>query len=168
MDELRYYLLPLSGALNIAVCDVFKDRRENAADIINKFYKNNNDHLPQCIPYLDFEDILQRKDIDAVHITTPDHWHVTAAIKAARAGKHIMLAKPLGLSYPEYRILGKELTDNNVRFHYGAQQRTSEHMQLGYNMIREGLIGDIGRVDVWARGTFRKRGCCPKECIKPS
>lgn len=152
MDELRSYLLPLKGAYNIAVCDVFKDRCENAANVINKFYKDNNDPLPECNTYLDFEEILQRKDIDAVHITTPDHWHVPLAIKAARAGKHIMLAKPLGLSYPEYQILAKELAANDVRFHYGTQQRTSEHMQLGYKMIREGLIGDIERVDVWAPG----------------
>jgi predicted dehydrogenase len=152
MDELVFYLLPLREALNVAVCDVFKDRRENAAAVIKKFYNDNNDHVPECAAYLDFEEIIRRKDIDAVHITTPDHWHVPAAIKAARAGKHIMLAKPLGLSYPEYRILSKELTENNVRFHYGTQQRTSLHMQLGYNMIREGLIGDIGRVDVWAPG----------------
>jgi predicted dehydrogenase len=152
MDELMYYILPVREAANIAVCDVFKGRRENAAMVINKFYKDNNDHLPECMPYLNFDEILQRKDIDAVHITTPDHWHVPAAIKAARAGKHIMLAKPLGLSYPEYRVLAKELTDNNVRFHYGTQQRTSEHMKLGYNLIREGLIGDVTRVDVWAPG----------------
>jgi len=152
MDELIYYILPLRGALNIAVCDVFKDRRDNAAAHINKFYKDNNDKVPECLSYLDFEEILQRKDIDAVHITTPDHWHVPAAIKAARAGKHIMLAKPLGLSYPEYGVLSRELAANNVHFHYGTQQRTFDHMKLGYDMIREGLIGDIQQVDVWAPG----------------
>lgn len=150
--ELKYYLLPLRGAYNVAVSDVFKDRRDKAAGMINKFYKDNNDPAPECIPYLDFEEILQRKDIDAVHITTPDHWHVPAAIKAARAGKHIMLAKPLGLSYPNYEILRKEVSNNDVHFHYGTQQRTSEHMILGYNMIREGLIGEIERVDVWSPG----------------
>lgn len=150
--EMMNYLLPLREALNVAVCDVFKDRRDEAAKIVNKFYKDNNDFSIECKAYLDFEEILQRKDIDAVHITTPDHWHVPAAIKAARAGKHIMLAKPLGLSYPEYQILAKELADNDVRFHYGTQQRTIEHMKLGYNMIKEGVIGDIERVDVWAPG----------------
>jgi predicted dehydrogenase len=150
--ELIYYLLPVRSALNIAVCDVHKDRRDNAAGLINKFYKDNNDTAPQCLPYLDFEEILARKDIDAVHITTPDHWHVPAAIKAARAGKHIMLAKPLGLSYPEYQILAKELAASNVRFHYGTQQRTSDHMKLGYNLIREGAIGEIERIEVWAPG----------------
>jgi len=149
--ELIYYLLPLRGAANIAVCDVFRDRRENAAETINNFYKTNSDTV-ECKAYLDFEEILQRKDIDAVHITTPDHWHVPAAIKAARAGKHIMLAKPLGLSYPEYQILAKELKSNSVKFHYGTQQRTSDHMKLGYEMIRDGLIGEIERADVWAPG----------------
>jgi predicted dehydrogenase len=150
--ELIYYLLPLKGALNIAVSDVFKTRRENAAVAINKFYKDNNDIVPDCQAYLDFEEILQRKDIDAVHITTPDHWHVPAAIRAARAGKHIMLAKPLGLSYPAYETLTREVAANDVRFHYGTQQRTSDHMKLGYNMIKDGLIGEIERVDVWAPG----------------
>jgi predicted dehydrogenase len=150
--ELRYYLLPLRSAYNVAVCDVHKDRRENTAELINKFYKDNNDPAPQCMPYLDFEEILSRKDIDAVHITTPDHWHVPLAIKAARAKKHIMLAKPLGLSYPNYQILAKELASNDVRFHYGTQQRTSDHMKLGYNLIREGAIGDVVRAEVWAPG----------------
>jgi predicted dehydrogenase len=151
-SELVYYLLPVRSALNIAVCDVHKDRRENAAGLIDKFYADNNDRVPKCQSYLDFEEILQRKDIDAVHITTPDHWHVPAAIRAARAGKHIMLAKPLGLSYPEYKILEKELKDRNLRFHYGTQQRTSPHMKLGHDLIREGRIGDIERVEVWAPG----------------
>jgi predicted dehydrogenase len=150
--ELMTYFLPLRGALNIAVCDVHKTRREEVADVINKFYRKNNFTSHECKSYLDMDELLQRKDIDAVHITTPDHWHVNAAIKAARAGKHIMLAKPLGLSYPEYLKLGKELTDHKVRFHYGTQQRTFEHMQLGYNMIRDGLIGDVNRVEAWAPG----------------
>ena len=151
-EELMTYFLPLREALNIAVCDTFKDRRENTASKINKFYKENNFTSEECKAYLDMDELLQRKDIDAVHITTPEHWHVLAAIKAARAGKHIMLAKPLGLSYPQNVVLAKELKDHNVRFHYGTQQRTFQHMQLAYNMIRDGAIGEIGRAAVWAPG----------------
>ena len=150
--ELMSYFVPLRDAMNIAVCDTFKDRRENTAAKINQFYKENNFTTEQCKAYLDMDELLQRKDIDAVHITTPDHWHVMAAIKAAKAGKHIMLAKPLGLSYPQNLILAKALKDNNVKFHYGTQQRSMVHMQLGYNMIRDGLIGEIVRADVWAPG----------------
>jgi predicted dehydrogenase len=151
-DELMGYFLPLREALNIAVCDTFRDRRENTAKRINDFYKENKFTAEDCKTYLEMDELLARKDIDAVHITTPDHWHVLAAIKAARAGKHIMLAKPLGLSYPLNQVLAKELKAYNVKFHYGTQQRTLEHMKIGYDMIREGLIGDIERVDVWAPG----------------
>ena len=151
-DELMNYFVPLREALNIAICDTFRDRRETIAQRIDQFYKENKFTSEACKTYLDMDELLARKDIDAVHITTPDHWHVLAAIKAARAGKHIMLAKPLGLSYPLNLVLAKELKANNVRFHYGTQQRTLDHMKMGYDMIREGLIGDIERVDVWAPG----------------
>ena len=153
-EELMTYFLPLRDALNIAVCDTFKGRRENIAKQINQFYKENKFTSDECKAYLNLDEMLERKDIDAVHITTPDHWHVLAAIKAARAGKHIMLAKPLGLSYPQNLVLAKELKINNVKFHYGTQQRSFAHMQLGHDMIRDGLIGEIERVDVWAPSKF--------------
>ena len=130
--ELVSYFLPLTDSRSIAVCDPFKNRREIVANNINKYYTDNEVSFDECKAYLDMDEMLQRKDIDAVHITTPDHWHVLAAIKAARAGKHVMLAKPLGLSYPQNITLAKELKENNVKFHYGTQQRSFEHLQLGY------------------------------------
>jgi predicted dehydrogenase len=150
--EMLSYFLPLKETLNVAVCDTFKDRRENAANKINQFYLKNDSSSDVCKTYLDMDELLQRNDIDAVHITTPDHWHIPAAIKAARAGKHVMVAKPLGLSYPQNVALAKILKDNNLIFHYGTQQRSYEHMQLVHNMIRDGSIGEIERVDVWAPG----------------
>lgn len=150
--ELTNYFLPLEGSRSVAVCDVYRQRREMGVELIKSTYRENGINSPDCTPYLDFEELLMREDIDAVHITTPDHWHVLGAIKAARAGKHIMLAKPLGLSYPNYRILQKELNKNNVRFHYATQQRTMKHMQLGIKLIKEGEIGEIEHLDVWAPG----------------
>ena len=151
-DELKSYFLPLEGSRSVATCDVHLDRREKSAELIRSYYREKGMKAPDCTPYLDFEEVLMRDDIDAVHITTPDHWHVVAAIKAARAGKHIMLAKPLGLSYPNYMLLQQELKKHDVRFHYGTQQRTMRHMQLGIDLIRGGKIGEIERVDVWAPG----------------
>ncbi len=150
--ELKYYFMPLKSSYQVAVSDVWQDRRDNWTKQINDYYKKNGIKAPECKSYLNFVEILERDDIDAVHITTPDHWHVPAAIKAARAGKHIMLAKPLGLSYPNYLILQKELEKNQVHFHYGTQQRSMRHLKLGVNMIKDGLIGDIERVQVWAPG----------------
>ncbi|MFA6126885.1 MAG: Gfo/Idh/MocA family oxidoreductase [Bacteroidales bacterium] len=151
-DELMSYFLQVKDAMNIAVADTFQSRRENAAAVINKYYKDNNLAMAECKAYLDFREILERKDIDAVHITTPDHWHIPAAILAARAGKHIMLAKPLGLSYPGFMTLKSEVAKNGVHFHYGTQQRTSPHMKLAHDIIHDGLIGEIERADVWAPG----------------
>lgn len=107
--ELKNYLLPLEGSRITAVCDVHKYRRDESVNTVTGYYSENKIKAPKCKAYLDYEEILARNDIDAVHITTPDHWHVLMAINAARAGKHIMLAKPLGLSYPHYMILKEEL-----------------------------------------------------------
>ena len=150
--ELKNYFLHLAGSRSVAVCDVYKDRQDSSLELVTNYYKENGISDPGCIPYLYDDEILQRDDIDAVHITSPDHWHVPLAIKAARAGKHIMLAKPLGLSYPNYLILREEMKKNDVRFHYATQQRTSPHMQMAIDMIREGKIGEIERVDVWCPG----------------
>ncbi|MEN8158413.1 MAG: Gfo/Idh/MocA family oxidoreductase, partial [Bacteroidota bacterium] len=96
--ELKNYFLPLEGSRSVATCDVYRSRREKGVALIRSYYRENGISAPECTPYLDFEEMLKRDDMDAVHITTPDHWHVLGAIRAARAGKHIMLAKPLGLS----------------------------------------------------------------------
>lgn len=162
-DELQAYILPLEGSYAVAMCDVHKDRRENWAKQVNEYYKSKGIGAPECKAYLDFEEILERSDIDAVHITTPDHWHVLAAIKSAEAGKHIMLAKPLGLSYPHYIKLQNTISKNDVRFHYATQQRTFEHMKAGVSMIQEGKIGEIERVDVWCPG---KNPVSSPECVE--
>lgn len=150
--EMKNYFVPLETSYQVATCDPFQQRRDASAHYINKAYKESGFNAPKCKSYLHFNEILARDDIDGVHITTPDHWHVPLAIQAARAGKHIMLAKPLGLSYPNFKILEQELKANDVRFHYGTQQRALEHMQVGIEIIKDGTIGEIEKVEVWAPG----------------
>lgn len=150
--ELKNYFAELETCYNVATCDPFKQRRDATAAYINSKNKERGLNVPDAKPILHFEEVLERDDVDAVHITTPDHWHVPLAIHAARAGKHIMLAKPLGLSYDNFKTLEKEVKANDVRFHYGTQQRAQGHMKAGIEMIKEGVIGEIERVDVWAPG----------------
>ena len=149
---LKNWMMPVEAALNVATCDPFLERRNSAAQYINSTYQEKGVSAPECMAYRNFQEVLERSDIDAVCITTPDHWHLPLSIHAARAGKHIMLAKPLGLSYPNYKILEKELKANNVKFHYGTQQRAQSHMKLAVEMVKEGKIGDIERVEAWAPG----------------
>ena len=151
-DTMKNYFVPLDTSFSVATCDPFEQRRNASADYIRKQYREKGVKAPKCTPYLHFQEILDRIDIDAVHISTPDHWHVPLAVEAARAGKHIYLEKPLGLSYPNFKILEKEMKANDVRFHYGTQQRSMRHIQLGIEMIKDGIIGKIERVEVWAPG----------------
>ncbi|MFW6326712.1 MAG: Gfo/Idh/MocA family protein [Bacteroidota bacterium] len=149
---LKSFFMPLDASFSVATCDPFEQRRNASRDYISNTYKENKINAPKCKAYLDFEEILERSDIDAVHISTPDHWHVLLAVKAARAGKHIYLEKPLGLSYPNFKILEKELKANDVRFHYGTQQRAMQHMNVAIDMVKDGKIGEVERVDIWAPG----------------
>jgi predicted dehydrogenase len=146
---LKTYFLPLEDSLSVAVSDAHLDRRTERAELIRTHYLDNGIIAPECEAYLNFEEILARDDIDAVVMAMPDHWHVPGALKAARAGKHIYLEKPLGLSYPHYLKLQKELKARNLRFHYGTQQRVSMHMKMGIEMIAEGAIGEIEKAEVW-------------------
>ncbi len=150
--ELKAHFIPLEVSCSVATCDPFKQRREASANHINQEYRKRGYKAPECKSYLHFEEILERDDIDAVHITTPDHWHVPLAIHSARAGKHIRLAKPLGLSYDNFKLLEKEVAANDVTFTYGTQQRAQGHMKAGVAMIKDGLIGEIEKVDVWCAG----------------
>ncbi len=145
-----HYFLPVADSRSVAVCDPFADRRNNFAKAIEAHYLKEFDEKLVCQPYLDFEEILERDDIDAVHISTGDYWHLPIAIKAARAGKHIYCEKPLGLSLDNMLMLVKEAKRNKVHFHYGTQQRSLIHCQKGIDMVRSGRIGEISHVDVWA------------------
>ena len=145
-----HYFLPVADSRSVAVCDPFADRRNNFANAIEAHYLKEFDEKMVCKPYLDFEEILERDDIDAVHISTGDYWHLPIAIKAAQAGKHIYCEKPLGLSLDNMLMLEKEAKRNKVHFHYGTQQRSLTHCQKGIDMVRSGRIGEISHVDVWA------------------
>ena len=87
-------LLQSKNAQIVAVCDLDSWRLNNAQKQVNDYYsKEKGINYKGCKSYADFRQIMQQKDIDAVMISVPDHWHVPVAIEAARAGKHISLEK---------------------------------------------------------------------------
>lgn len=107
----------------LAVCDPVKWRRDAHA---------KEWEIPDA--YNDFRDVLARDDIDAVHIVTPDHWHVPIALMAARAGKDMYVEKPLGLSIGQ-SLASREITEKHGRvFQYGTQQRSMRHLRMGIEM----------------------------------
>ncbi len=146
----KNYFLPVPGSRSLATCDPFTDKREGLAQHISAFYKEKYQEEIPCTPYLDFNEIIERSDIDAVHISTGDHWHLPMAIKAANAGKHIYLEKPLGLDFDQMIELEMIMKKKNLIFQYGTQQRSLVHVKKGIEMIKAGEIGEIKNIYIWA------------------
>ncbi|MCB1122630.1 MAG: Gfo/Idh/MocA family oxidoreductase, partial [Verrucomicrobiae bacterium] len=102
-----------------------------------------------CKPYIDYRDVLAREDIDAVVVCTPDYWHVSMAAAAIRAGKDIYCEKPLSLSLEWTRRLRKVMKGTDRIFQFGTQQRSYDTFQRAVNLVRNGYIGEVKRVDCW-------------------
>jgi len=128
----------------LAVCDCFQDRRERMRDRLNKQYDGS-----AVKAYRDFRDVLARDDIDAVIVATPDHWHVHIALAAARAGKDMYVEKPLSVSMQWAWELRKAVKENGIVFQYGTQQRSQWQFRLACELVRNGYIGEVERIDVW-------------------
>lgn len=125
----------------VAVCDPFKSRQTRRGDQWNVAQR-----------YTDFRELLARDDVDAVHVVTPDHWHVPISILAARAGKDMYCEKPLGVSI-EQNLTAREIVEKHKRiFQYGTQQRSSAACRMGIELVLNGHIGDVQEIHVWCSG----------------
>jgi predicted dehydrogenase len=128
----------------VAICDVKEDQRGHARNEVNNQYKNQD-----CVVYKDFRELLARKDIDAVLIATPDHWHVPVGVAAARAGKDMYLEKPMGLTLAEDQILRDAVQKHKRVFQFGTQQRSADNFRLACELVRNRRIGKLQHINVW-------------------
>ncbi len=133
----------------VAVCDVDTTRREHHQKIVNDFYNSQGKHeAKDCAAYKDFHELLARKDIDAVVIATPDHWHAFIAIAACKAGKDIYCEKPLSLTIHEARAMVKAARKYDRVFQTGSMQRSMKEFRQACELVRNGKIGKIKQVIV--------------------
>ncbi len=152
MAEMKMYVLPFDQFRINAVCDVFLSRRESAAQVVSKKYESDGLKNPSCDSYNDYRELLDRRDIDMVAITSPDHWHLPIAIHAVQAGKHVHVNKPLGLNYLYMLELKEELENQKLKFNYGTQQRSYAFLKKAMEVVRNGGLGEIKKAIVWAPG----------------
>lgn len=133
----------------LAVCDVDTTRRDHFGKTVDDFYRvKGNSEYKGCAKYKDFRDLLARKDIDAVVIATPDHWHAYIAVMACDQGKDIYCEKPLSLTIHEARAMVTAVRKNKRVFQTGSMQRSSKEFRKACELVRNGRLGKIKQVIV--------------------
>ncbi len=144
----------------VAVADVDKSHREAAAEKVNKKYGNQD-----CALYNDFRELNDRKDIDAVIVATPDHWHVLNAIDAVKKGKDTYVQKPLAWSIEEGRALANAVQKHKRVLQTGSQQRSSKQFRVACELVRNGRIGTLKYVNIGIPSN--NRTCGPSWSAEP-
>lgn len=129
----------------VAVCDVDAWRLDNGRKAVEAHYAKaqNAGTFKGCSTTKDFRDLLARADIDAVMISTPDHWHVPMAIAAAKAGKDISCEKPLTLTIAEGRALSDTVSRYNRVFRTDSEFRSHACFQRACELVLSGRIGQV-------------------------
>jgi predicted dehydrogenase len=127
----------------VAVADVDQDHLKEAVEKVNKKYDNKD-----CKGYKDFRELLARGDIDAVCISTPDHWHAITAVEAARAKKDIYCEKPLSHTFAEGVAMVEAVQKNQRVWQTGSWQRSQANFRQGAELVLNGYIGKVKRVEV--------------------
>jgi predicted dehydrogenase len=146
----------------LAVCDVDTTRREAAKKTVEDKYAEatKSGTYKGCTGYKDFHELLARKDIDAVVIATPDHWHAIPVIEACKAKKDIYCEKPLSLTVHEAKVMVDAVRKYERVFQTGSQQRSSNEFRVACELVRNGKIGKL-------KGVFVNVGSPSKPCDLP-
>ncbi len=148
-DTIRF-----ESARYVAVCDVDSKRVANAKVLVDSYYKEKTgkEKYMDTKMYGDYREMLLNKDIDAVVISTPDHWHSQPAMEAVLAGKDIYLQKPTSLTIKEGQQLRDAVKSKNVILQVGTQQRAMPQFRIAAELVRNGRIGKIHTVKIGLPG----------------
>ena len=138
----------------VAVCDVVKERLDNAVQMVGKKYAGKSGTPAEVKAYGDFRDLLKHKGLDAVVIATPDHWHAILCTQAAAAGKHIYCEKPLTHNVAEGRAIVNAVDKAKIVFQTGSQQRSEfgGHFRKAVETIWNGRIGKLQTIHIGVGG----------------
>ncbi len=143
----------------VAVCDVHEGQRAKGKQVVDTHYGNQD-----CATYKDFRELIARPDIDAVQITTPDHWHPLVALEAARHGKHMYQEKPMGWSFRAAHAVQNAVQESGVVFQFGTQQRSDGKFRSACELVRNGKIGQLKTILVGVPGSVSS---CPVQPAEP-
>ncbi len=131
----------------VAVCEVDSLRLTDGKEMVEEHYKKKQIDL-KVATYGDYREALQHPDIDAVSISTPDHWHAEPVIAAAMLGKDIYVQKPLTMTVTEGRAVSDMVRKKKCMFQIGSQQRSGSQFRIACEMVRSGRIGKLHTVRI--------------------
>jgi len=135
----------------VAVCDVDSKRLAAGKALAEKFYRDAGQTAPEITAYANYRELLERKDIDAVVISTPDHQHAEVALAAVLAGKDIYLQKPFTMTHAEGVVLRDAVAKHNHILQVGSQQRSwgpHEQFRQACEFVRSGRVGRLKAVEI--------------------
>ncbi len=153
----------------VAVCDAQESRRLSAKEELEKQYALQRPGAPNrgIRMFADFHELLAQKDIDAVYIASPDHWHVSMLIPALQAGKHVHCEKPLGVSIEQDLAALKAVRRYKRVCQYGAESRSNAEMQKGIELVVNGRIGQVQKIYVVSPGSATGGSATPVLPVPP-
>jgi hypothetical protein len=146
-------LLGFGDVQAVAVCEVDKTRRDAAKHRVEKAYEGKTEYKG-CAAYTDFRELIARKDIDAVCIATPEHWHAIQAIEAMKSGKDVYCEKPMTHTLADAKRAVDAARKYDRVFQTGSQQRSGVFgpFREAAEIIRSGRLGKIETVTVGVGG----------------
>ena len=161
-------LLRFGDVQAVAVCEVDARRRAHAKQRVEQVYATKDAAYKGCDAYADFRELVARRDIDAVCIATPEHWHAVAAIEACKAGKDVYCEKPLTLTLAEAKRCIDAARKHNRVFQTGSQQRSNVFgpFRQAAEIVRSGRLGKIKTVTVGVGGPSKPCDL-PEEEMEP-
>ena len=140
-------LIQMKDVRIVAVSDAYKSRRDRQAADLNKRYGGGD--IAKVHP--DFREMLARPDVDAVIVAAHDNWHTPMSIAAVKAGKDVYCQKPLSLDLGRTGLLRKVVNEKKRVFQFGTQHRSQGRYRVMVELVRNGYIGKLKRIDVWSR-----------------
>ena len=127
----------------VALCDLDANNLEKASAMVNKYYNNSD-----CRKHKDYREFLEKEKLDAVCISVPDHWHSIAYVAAANKKIDIYGEKPLARSIGEGQQIVKAVQKNKIIWQTGSWQRSIANFHKGAELVFNGRIGKVDRVEV--------------------
>ena len=158
-----FRLLQVAPVEVVSLCDVYQSRLEEAAEITAE--RQASKKKPRL--YGDWRKMLAEKDLDAVLIGTPDHWHALPSIAAMEAGCDVWVQKPIGVDVAECRAMSAAAEKFGRVTQVGLQRRSTPHLvEMKKNLIESGAVGQIGQVDIYSYyggGDLFQESCAPPD-----